>query len=119
MSARFLLSKLRDLGVSLTVEGENLAVDAPAGVLTSDYRKALAEHKGAILELLISERGKLEAADERGLIIRYAKEPGWIALHDPTTGEWHEVRERDCLPSLVEAAKHNRRSKSSKRGGAA
>lgn len=119
MNARFLISQLRDLGVSLTVEGENLTVDAPAGVLTAEHREALSGNKSEILELLTRESRKQEAADERGLIIRYAKEPGWIALHDPTTGEWHEVRERECLPSVVEAAKQNRRSNSRKRGGAA
>jgi hypothetical protein len=119
MNARFLISQLRDLGVSLTVEGENLTVDAPAGVLTDEHREALSGNKGEILALLTRERHKLEAADERGLVIRYSKQPGWIALHDPTTGEWHEVRESECLPSVVEAAKHNRRSKSRKRDGAA
>ncbi len=116
MNVHFLISQLKDLGVSLTVEGENLAVDAPAGVLTDNHREALSDNKGTILELLARDKRKLEAADERGLIIRYAREPGWITLHDPTTGEWHEVRERECLPGVVETAKHTRRSK---RGGAA
>ncbi len=94
-------------------------MDAPAGVLADEHREALSGNKSEILALLTRERRKLETADERGLVIRYSKQPGWIALHDPTTGEWHEVRERDCLPSVVEAAKHNRRSKSHKRDGAA
>lgn len=116
MNAQFLILQLKDLGVSLAMEGENLAVDAPADVLTDKHREALSDNKSAILAMLARDKRKLEVAGERGLIIRYAKEPGWIALHDPNTGNWHEVRERECLPGVVEAAKRNRRSK---RGGAA
>jgi hypothetical protein len=30
-------------------------------------------------------------------------------LHDPTTGDWHEVKASECLPSVVESAKTHRR----------
>jgi hypothetical protein len=42
------------------------------------------------------------------------REPGWVSLHDPTTGEWHDFPARDCFPSIVEEANGKRR-----KGGAA
>jgi hypothetical protein len=40
-----------------------------------------------LLKLLEWERRTLEEADRHRLIIRWSKEPGWISLHDPLTGE--------------------------------
>ncbi len=57
---------------------------------------------------------KLEQASRRGLIIRWSEYPEWIKLHDPLSGEWHEVRASECLPGVVETANRYR-----KRGGAA
>lgn len=112
MSAQTLLSELRSRGVELAAEGLQLTVDAPAGAITEDLRAALVENKPHLLKLLSWERRKLEAADRRGLIIKRSQEPGYIALHDPLTGEWHDVKESECLPGVVESAKR-------KRGGAA
>jgi hypothetical protein len=64
-------------------------------------REALAERR----------RRKLEEAGRRGLVVRWSEYPDWIALHDPMSGEWHEVRASDCLPSLVEEADRRRRRK--------
>jgi hypothetical protein len=54
-------------------------------------------------------RRKLEEAGRRGLVVRWSEYPNWIALHDPLSGEWVEVRPEDCFPSLVDEA--NRRRK--------
>jgi hypothetical protein len=54
-------------------------------------------------------RRKLEEANRRGLVVRWSEYPDWIALHDPSSGKWVEVRAEDCFPSLVEEA--NRRRK--------
>ena len=62
-------------------------------------------------ELAERRRRDLEEAGRRGLVVRWSKYPHWIALHDPTSGEWHEVRASDCLPSLVEEADRKRRRK--------
>lgn len=109
MSARALLEDLRRRGVNLEADGEGLRVDAPAGTLTDELRAALTENKARLLRLLAWERRKLEEAGRRGLVIRWSREPGWIALHDPLTGEWHEVRASECLPGIVEAANANRK----------
>ena len=60
-------------------------------------------------ELIARRRRKLEEASRRGLVVRWSEYPDWIALHDPLSGEWVEVRAGDCFPSLVEEA--NRRRK--------
>jgi hypothetical protein len=56
---------------------------------------------------------KLEEAERRGYVARRGREPGWISLHDPTTGEWHDFPARDCFPSIVAEARAHRK------GGAA
>jgi hypothetical protein len=108
MNTRLLLKALRSTGVVLTPEEDGLHVDAPAGVLTETLRSSLVENKEALIELLERERIRLEAADRRGLIIRWSEYPVWIELHDPLTGEWHEVRASECLPGVVETANHKR-----------
>jgi hypothetical protein len=60
-------------------------------------------------ELVSRRRRKLEEADRRGLVVRWSEYPNWIALHDPLSGKWVEVRAEDCFPSLVDEA--NRRRK--------
>ena len=104
MNAHALLGKLRTMKVKITANGDRLCVDAPAGVVTEEFRTALVEHKPHLLKLLEWEQRKLREANKRGLIVCWAKEPGWIALHDPTTGEWHEVRASECLPGVVNSA---------------
>ena len=115
MNARALLKELRGMGVALQAEGLQLHVDAPAGALTGKTRAALLKHKRELVRLLTREQRRLEEADRRGLVIKYSREPGWISLHDPTTGEWHEVKDTECLPSMVESARARRRSGGVKR----
>jgi hypothetical protein len=66
-------------------------------------------------EAALTERRdrRLEEAGRRGFVARRSREPGWISLHDPTTGEWHDFPARDCLPSIVAEARAHRK------GGAA
>lgn len=108
-SVRALLEDLRERDVRLEADGLSLHVDAPKGVLTGEDKQKLAGNKQQLLKLLHWERKRLEEADRRGLVIRWSKEPGWISLHDPTTGEWHEVKASECLPSIIESAKAHRR----------
>ena|SRR5215210_3221383 len=115
MNARLLLNALRGNGVTLTPEKDGLHVDAPAGVLTETLRSSLVENKETLIELLERERIRLGAADRRGLIIRWSEYPIWIKLHDPLTGERHEVRASECLPGVVETANHKRRQKTDRK----
>lgn len=52
MHLHLLLNTLSNQGVKLAANGDSLAVDAPQGVLTSELRDSLIEHKSEILELL-------------------------------------------------------------------
>ena len=109
MSVGALLEDLRRRDVALEAEGDRLHVDAPAGAITDDLRAALVKNKGHLLELLARERHKLEKAGRRGLAIRWSEYPVWIKLHDPLTGEWHEVKASECLPGVVETANRYRK----------
>ena len=115
MNAQILLKALRDAGVVLTPEEDGLHVDAPAGVLTETLRSSLVENKETLIELLERERIRLGAAERRGLVIRWSEYPIWIELHDPLTGEWHEVRASECLPGVVETANHKRSRKADRK----
>ena len=108
MSASALLEELRGHGVELSTEGEQLRY-RPKSAVTPELLDRLKEHKVDVLKLLTWERRKLEEADRRGLLIRWSDYPVWIKLHDPTTGEWHEVRAEECLPSVVETANRYRK----------
>jgi len=113
MNAKALLEDLRGRHVSLAVDEGNLHVDAPAGAITEEMRAALISHKQGLIKLLTWEGRKLEEAGRRGFVARRSREPGWISLHDPTTGEWHDFPSRDCFPSIVAEAGARRK------GGAA
>ena len=104
MTAQALLKELRGLGVELAVEEDRLTIDAPAGAITEDLRNALVDNKPRLLKLLTWEQRKLEKADRRGLVIRRSRGPGYISLHDPTTGEWHDFPAKDCFPSVMAEA---------------
>jgi TubC N-terminal docking domain len=111
VNARDLLENLRSRVVNLEVDGECLFVDAPVGEITEEARATLTEQKLSLLKLLTWEQRKLEEADRRGLVIRWSEYPDWIKLHDPTSGEWHEVRVEECLPGVVETANKYRKKK--------
>jgi hypothetical protein len=109
-----LLEDLRRRDVFLEADGGRLIVDAPTGAVTDELRASLARHKQALIKLLEWERRKLEDADRLGFVVKRSRKPGWISVHDPTTGRWHDFPTHDCFPSIVEEAKGNRM-----KGGAA
>jgi hypothetical protein len=78
-----------------------------------DLAKRIAEkapHQVGQEELYDRRRRKVEEASRRGLVVRWSEYPDWIALHDPLSGEWVEVRAGNCFPSLVEEANRSRRT---------
>ena len=113
MSARALLAELRNRGVEFVVDGDRLQY-RPRNLLTPDLLDRLRANKPALLKLLEWERRKLDEAARLGCVARWSRYPTWIELHDPLTGDWHEVRASECLPGVVaEADKHR------EQGGAA
>lgn len=115
MNAKTLLNDLRQQDIRLQAEGLTLHVDAPAGTDTDQLRPVLREHKRALIRHLERERRRLEEADRRGLVIKWSRELGYISLHDPTTGEWHEVKQSECPTLVVESAKARRHRSKEKR----
>jgi hypothetical protein len=115
MRARDLLAELRGRGVKLEAspDGKRLRY-RPRSAVGPELLDQLKEQKPELLRLLEGERRKLEEPDRRGLVIKFAREPGWIALYDPTCGEWHEVMGSECPPWILEAAKAERRGKRGK-----
>jgi predicted metal-dependent hydrolase len=112
MNARALLEELRTKGVTLEADGLTLRVAAPEDVATEELHETVSRHKHALIRLLERERKQLEAAERLGLLTKWSKEPGYVALHDPTTGEWHEVLAAECPPWVKEEAKaHSRRGR--------
>jgi hypothetical protein len=113
MSARALLKELRRRGLELSTDAGRLLY-RPKNLVTPTILDALQAHKPQLLKLLEWERRELEEADRRGLVIRWSDYPKWIEMHDPLSGEWHEVRASECLPGVVETANEFRKT-----GGAA
>ena len=109
VNARELLDELRACDVRLEVDGLLLRVDAPSEVATGKLREEIRGHKRALIRLLERERRRLEEADRRGLVIRWSREPGYVSIHDPTTGEWHDVPTSGCPPWVLDDARARRR----------
>jgi hypothetical protein len=63
------------------------------GKITSGYERISGRPKNPT-----GKTGKNTAAEEMGLVAAWSGEFGYIALHDPTTGEWHDLRTEDAPP---------------------
>ncbi len=113
MNARTLLAELRNRGVELVMDGDRLQYRPRSGV-TPDLLDRLRANKSALLKLLEWERRKPDEATRLGCVARWSSYPTWIELHDPLSGEWHEVRASACLPGVVAEADKQR-----EQGGAA
>ena len=108
MSARALLEELEQIGVQLRVDGVHLEYEGPEEIVTPELLRRLREHKPSLMELLERESRELEDAGRCGLLVRWSEYPTWIALRDPATAEWHEVKASECLLGVVESANQNR-----------
>jgi predicted metal-dependent hydrolase len=112
MNAHALLEDLRTKGVTLEADGLTLRVAAPEDVATEELHETVSRHKHALIRLLERERQRLEAAERLGLLIKWSKLPGYVAIHDPTTGGWHEILASECPPWVIEVARaHSRYAK--------
>ena len=86
MRTAALREELRERDVHLEADGLTLHVDAPAGALTDELRTALRENKHALIWHVERERRRLEGAASRELVVKWAREPGYLSLHDPIAG---------------------------------
>ena len=116
MNALKLYHGLKARDVYLDVDGVNLKVDAPAGVLTEEDRTALLAAKPALLTLLARHEKPAGGIEDIPKSRARWAGPGWIRLFDPVERAWHEVPSSMCLPGVIaEADAHRKRRK----GGAA
>lgn len=50
-------------------------------------------HRGDVPSFIARE---LDDAAELGLVAKWSKHFGYVSLHDPTTGEWYDLRIKDA-----------------------
>ena len=105
MNVLKLYHDLKARGVILETQGENLKVDAPAGVVTEEDRAALVEFKPRLLKFLSRPQEELQEIPARESVACWAG-PGLIKIRDPFTEEWPAAK---CLPGVV--AETDRRKK--------
>jgi hypothetical protein len=108
VNALSLFRGLEARGVILEAQGEQLKVDAPAGVLTEADRSALKDLKPKLLEVLLRPAASAQEAPESKSVARWAG-PGLVKIRDPFTGEWHEWPAAECLPGVVAEADRRRK----------
>ena len=108
MNARSLYHDLKERGVVLEAQGENLKVDAPVGVVTEEDRTALVKLKPVLLEFLSRSEEESQRGLKRKSAVRWAG-PGFVKIRDPFTGEWHEWPAVKCLPGVVAEADRRRK----------
>ena len=100
MNARSLYHDLKERGVKLEAQNEYLKVDAPAGVVTEEDKRALLEFKPTLLRFLSRTTEEQLLRESKA---RWAG-PGLVKIRDPFTGEWHEWPAVKCLPGVVAEA---------------
>lgn len=108
MNALSLYHDLKARGVNLESQGEQLKVDAPAGVVTEEDRSALIECKTILLKFLSRSKVEQHEGPERESVARRAG-PEHIKIRDPFTDEWHEWPAAKCLPEVVVEADRRRK----------
>lgn len=87
------LLELRELGVTISVEGDRLLIEAPPGTLTPEHRDALAANKSDIIRLLGAQNDRLLAELERGNslgVTSRAQRSIWLLERlNPGTAAWN------------------------------
>ena len=119
MSAAALLEDLKDRGAAVWTEGDKLKYAGPKDALGPDVVRQLGEHKAEIVALLAERqrpagreaategsaevadlsgftKQKLEKASALGLVARWSRHFGYISIHDPVDGTWHDLPTGDA-----------------------
>ena len=77
MTAETLLADLSARGIIVTVAGNSIELDAPAGILTDDDVVVLRDHKSAVLESLRS-RCRPHNNPDNYIDVPDDRRPGWV-----------------------------------------
>ncbi len=126
MSVAELLDRVEAAGVTLSYSGEgDRLIAKPTSAVTPEIVAALRERRREVIgalrsgtvhsaaEVLETARG-LEEASELGLVTRWSQAFGFVSIHDPTTGEWHDLQAKGAPDWAVREA---RKRKELYRGG--
>jgi hypothetical protein len=100
--SRRLLSELRDRDVVLRIDGHDLRINAPEGVVDADLRAKLVEHKHELLTLLRAELANHETGS--GLEARWSIHHNWVSLRSLATEEEVDIRVQDCPDWMLREA---------------
>ncbi len=94
MGAAELLEEVKAAGVTLTYSPEtDKLIARPTSRVTPKIVAALRERKGEVIHTLRPETAR---AAEIGLVSRWARTLGYLSIHDPTSGEWHDLQVADA-----------------------
>jgi hypothetical protein len=103
-------------GITLTLErrdGVQKLIARPSSAVTPEVAATLKENKVSIIATLLGEArrpadGHRREAHRLGLVARWSRDFGFISIHDPTTGEWHDLKAEDA-PGWAKREAHKRR----------
>lgn len=89
------LARLERTGITLTLDGSDL-VARPTSAVDGEIVEILRENKADLVEALQARMQALASASSLGLVAQWSREFGYISIHDPTTGEWHDISWKDA-----------------------
>jgi hypothetical protein len=97
---------LRGLEDSLAQNPHRNALKRPSNPSLRTEDKKLRGRKNRPGKTGKTTSGHKVEAEELGMIANWSHEFGYVSLHDPTTGEWHDLQTKDAPGwSLTEARK--------------
>ena len=94
MNAIEIISKVRSAGGTITSDGGEITISAPAGTLSPEDRTALAEHRETLLNILPSHDSEREA-------IRWADTPAADEALDEARREWAGIADGSAYAQLA------------------
>jgi hypothetical protein len=110
-AARAVIADLSKRGIRIEATSGGKLRYAPRSKIDTLALMQLRLHKQTLLRILLDlpteespadrevprfVQRELEQASELGLVARWSQEFGYISIHDPTTGEWHDVQTKDA-----------------------
>jgi hypothetical protein len=112
------LRLVADAGIRLTLEDGDRLIARPTQAVTPEMLALLRAHKAALIAAMTPVKTETEVfalaaehfgrcvapgdgspgggaapqgAARRGLVAKWSREFGYVSVHDPTTGEWHDI----------------------------
>ncbi len=99
MNAIEIVSKIRSAGGSITSDGGEIAVSAPAGAISDEDRIVLAEQRSTLISILAPSDPEREA-------IRWADTPAADGALDQARREWAEIVDGSIFDQIGRTIEH-------------